>query len=282
MFRFSPIISIVLLLFCFISCRHSSKKNEQNIIDSLHVYKDTLVLSLPPITACMPIYYALDNQLFAKKRLYVSINTKFSQGDIDKTLLSGKTNGGYVDAYSPHYQKLSSTYSLWFPLEEDWVVVSNKMLRLKSIKDLEGRVVGLAKMSSANSFFAKVLQTQPKPKDVMTVNITDVCVLFKMLNNNQVDAAILSQPFATKAIIIGHNILFEKDIEGSPYSGIYIQTNNYELWAKQAFLEAYNQAVDSLNVYGNDALVPLFEKYAKMSIETVEKKPIMKFRSIQF
>ena len=255
---------LLMVFFGLMSCYGNKPEGDGEKRVNKSVYTDTLNLSLTAITSCMPLYYAYDRGLFDKQGVLVCLHSFQSQVAADTSLL-GVADAGYSDGYSAAYKKLQAKSTLLIPFQEEWALLSNALLRLKSVNDLQGRVVGLDEKALPAFYLDKaLLSTKSKPKDVMTANIGNYIVLEKMLNNNQVDAALLPQPYLSLAKGHGLRLLYQAVHTSAFPSGIYLKEGKKNAQLVRIFREVYNQAIDSINKHKGAALSPLYQKYAKL------------------
>ena len=95
-----------------------------------------------------------------------------------------------------------------------------------------------------------------------------------MLENNQLDAAVLPEPFATEARLLGARQMYEA--RGAEKSrGMIVFRSKYIADKSHAkFLEllrrGYNQAVDSLNRHGVKCCLPILLNHYKISQQVAD------------
>lgn len=134
-----------------------------------------------------------------------------SQMDADTALLGDAVIGGTTcrsrlalyqrQGRASHLQVIGS-------VEEKWSLVVCGMLRARRVKDLTGLTVATAREDASSVLCDKILrEAGVSPSRVYHPQINSLAVRLQMLTNNQVDAAMLPEPYATIAQRQGHRIL---------------------------------------------------------------------------
>jgi NitT/TauT family transport system substrate-binding protein len=124
-----------------------------------------------------------------------------------------------------------------------------------------------------------------KTERVFRIQINDVHVRLKMLENNEMDALILTEPQAAVARMLKHKVLLDTRQLDMEMGVIVSQWKDMdgEVRAKQlrAFTRGYNKACDSINQYGLEHYAPLIAKYCKVKPEAVKQiRKDLKFHRI--
>ena len=114
-----------------------------------------------------------------------------------------------------------------------------------------------------------------KSEQVFRIQVNDVNVRLKMLENNEMDALILTEPQAAMARMLKHKVLMDTRKLDMQMGVIVTQWKDMdgENRAKQlrAFMRGYNRACDSINRYGIASYAPLIAKYCHVKKESVEQ-----------
>jgi NitT/TauT family transport system substrate-binding protein len=114
-----------------------------------------------------------------------------------------------------------------------------------------------------------------KSERVFRIQINDVNVRLKMLENNEMDALMMTEPQAAVARMLKHKVLMDTRKLDMQMGAIVVQWDGMEEAnrAKQlrAFMRAYNRACDSINQYGVAHYAPLIVKYCHVKKEALSQ-----------
>ena len=284
-------------LFCvsapfllFTACHDSNPETEDaandsivNVGDSLQRDSDALVLALTPTVDCLPLYYAKQSGVFQTLGLKVNLLTYRSQFDCDTAMLGSTAMGGATDLVRLHYyadehrplSAVTSTDGVWK------LLVSGK-LRIKKTTLLKERMISVARFS-ASDYFSKVAldAARMKYRDVFRPQINDCCLRTSMLNNNQIDAAMLPEPMATKARLAGHRVLYATTEKSEKMGCLAFKpdflTEKDSLNRVQLLLKGYNQAVEEINQKGKAVCADILKSQYGLAPQVVDSLVLPKY-----
>jgi NitT/TauT family transport system substrate-binding protein len=116
-----------------------------------------------------------------------------------------------------------------------------------------------------------------KTERVFRIQINDVNVRLKMLENNEMDALLMTEPQATQALLGKHKVLLDTrqlDMQMGVLAfrekGMDDQNRRRQM---EVFLKGYNEACDSLNHYGVKQYRDVIRKYYKISEQALKSLP---------
>lgn len=90
----------------------------------------------------------------------------------------------------------------------EWRVVVCGMLKAHKIKELKGMTVAISRFDGSDRVCDSIVAAAGlEPTDVYHPQIDSLVIRCQMLNNNQIDAALLPLPLAEKAKAVGHRII---------------------------------------------------------------------------
>ena len=254
-----------------------------NVGDSLSRDSDALVIALTPTVDCLPVYYAKQSGIFQTLGLKVNVLTYRSQFDCDTAMLGATAMGGATDLVRLHYyadkrQPLAAVTST----DGNWKLLACGKLRIKKTALLKERMISIARFS-ASDYFSKVALDAARMdySDVFRPQINDVYLRTSMLNNNQIDAAMLPEPLATKARLAGHRVLYATT-EKSENMGCLAFKPSFlaekdSLNRVKLLLQGYNQAVDEINQKGKIACVDILLKQYELAPQVVDSLSLPKY-----
>lgn len=249
---------------------------------------DSLALKVGvlPTLDCLPMYVAKERALF-DSAVDIRLKPFKAQMDCDEALRKGYLEGNVTDIVRA-LRLRSQGVDIDFTSSTNvyWQLVSNRKARIKALKQMTDKMVAMTRYS-ATALLADhaVDSAKLKQDEVFRIQINDVSLRLGMLLNNEMDAALLPEPFATTARLYKNPVLVDsrdKDLR----LGLITFTNKAlkdESRKRQidAFVKGYNAACDSLNKYGIANYAPLVEKYCKTDAKTVAALPKIKFSHIE-
>lgn len=254
-----------------------------NVGDSLSRDSDALVIALTPTVDCLPVYYAQQSGIFQTLGLKVNLLTYRSQFDCDTAMLGATAMGGATDLVRLHYyanehQPLSAVTST----DGVWKLLACGKLRIKKTALLKERMISVARFSASDYFSQVALEAVKMDyRAVFRPQINDYYLRTSMLNNNQIDAAILPEPMATKARLAGHRVLYSTT-EKSEKMGCLAFKPSFlaekdSLNRVHLLLKGYNQAVVEINQKGKAACAAILKNQYKLAPQVIDSLTLPKY-----
>lgn len=226
--------------------------------------KADVVLAVVPLAESMPILYARDAGLFEKAGLCVAVEVYEAQADCDSAVL-GHADGGYLDGYSRSSARLGGALVRVATLSGGgWGIVVSPAMRSKSVADLKERVVASARAEASAHYLDAALAAGGKLKasQVMMPHVGSFRTRTSMVANNQVEAAILPQPYLSAAAARGCKRLYVLPAATEGGASLAIKPGRCNAERQKSLRAVYAQAIDSLHQHGKRLLPPLLTRYA--------------------
>ena len=284
---FFLLISIPSLLFSACQKDKAEKVEPVPVVDSVACGSDALVLSLTPTVESLPLYYAEKTGIFDTLGLKVSLRTYASQFDCDTAMLGTTAIGGSSDLVRLHYYAAQGDrLTAVTGLDGRWALLSSGVLRIKKTASLKDRMVAVARFSSSDIYSKEAVEAAKlEYADVFRPQVNDHRLRAAMLNNNQIDAAILPEPFLTQAKLAGHPVLYQIP-EKSGRMGCLVFQSSVLKDKKTAgqvrlILKAYNQAVAEINQKGGEVCHDIFKNDYQIPKEVMAKLKLPKYRKAE-
>ncbi len=224
-----------------------------------------LHLALVPNKDCLPIYYAERVGIYDSLGLKLQIATYFSQMDCDTTLMGQVVDGGWADPVRiDHYGKKMNGLEVMWKGTNRWAIYVCEQLRIREVKALEGRTVGVARSSAETSFLDKMLKANKCNSDkVYRPLINDLRLRAMMLSGNQIDAAVLTWPYTSLAQANKHKCICTHP-DADPQGYFVMRTKSLK---KQSVKEQWKllekgrkMALDSFKIKGSKAYGLVLQK----------------------
>ncbi len=259
------IFTLLMSVLVFQSCR-SDKSSTTSFNFGTERYDSTaLHLALVPNKDCLPIYYAERVGIYDSLGLKLQIATYFSQMDCDTTLMGKIADGGWADPTRiAHYGNKMKNLEVMWKGTIQWAIFSSERLRIRDVKSLEGKTVGIARSSSEADFLDRVLTANKCNKDrVYRPLINDLRLRAMMLSGNQIDAAVLTWPYTSLALANKHKCIYSQSNVNA--SGVFVMKKNslkkQQVKQQWKLLEkGRKMAIDSFRIKGPKAYSLILQK----------------------
>ena len=279
--RYTKILPLVLLgLLLLVGCSESYEETKRitraQRLKAMREDSAALKVAVLPTLDCLPIYLAKEHQMFDTA---VDIRLKLftAQMDIDTALTNRRVEVGVSDLVRmERLKKQGDSLRYITSTNAYWQLVTNRNARLSNLKHLDDKMLAMTRYSVTDLLGDLAVDSAKlKTERVFRIQINDVNVRLKMLENNEMDALILTEPQAAQARLLKHKVLMDTRKLDMQMGVIVSQWKGMdeENRAKQlrAFTRGYNKACDSINQYGIERYAPLIEKYCRVKSEALKE-----------
>lgn len=281
------VIVAILGLLIFALTRHSQAEAPQEEEDVK--VADTLALNLicTPTLESLPFYHALESGLCDSFDLALGIKTETSQFDVDSIMRRTKRiDGAVFDVHRlKHYREIRRA----LPVAESiylyggWQLVTAAPLRIREAKQLKKRTVATARFATSSTLLENILRgSGVNTADLYHAQINDFLLRTNMLDEAQIDASLLPEPFATLAVTRGHRSVWRNDSVCSFVLCFRNQVLKDKRKQKQIEIlkKVYNAAVLDLNSHGTHAADSALIKAYRLPQTVVDTLRLPKYRPL--
>ena len=250
---FSLMLASVLMLA---SCGGNSSRSDaaQRGAGQGDTAKVDCSLALMATLDCLPFFYAETHGIYRRLGLDVAVTPYRSQLACDTAL----TRGAADIVYSDHLvakraeQKAAEGWETALSLNDAWTLVAYRGLRIRNVKALEGRDIGITRSSESLEKLEATLQASGlSAEQVYLPQINDLNIRMLMVAQGQLAAAMLTEPYTAAAAARGNMLLPTAGGEAH-HSRLLRRKGKQALpdgkW--QTIIKGYNMAVDSINERG--------------------------------
>ena len=237
-----------------------------------------LKIAVMPTLDCLPIFIAKDHQMFDT---VVDIRLKrfTAQMDCDTALIRGRVEGAISDLVRTERMIKEGTPLQYVAATNAyWLLISNRQLRMSSLKHLDDRMLAMTRYSVTDLLGDLAVDSAKlAPERVFRVQINDVNIRLKMLENNEMDALLLTEPQATQALLGKHKVLLDTRKMDIQMGVLAFRTKGMDDKNRKrqmkVFLKGYNEACDSLNHYGVLHYKDVIRKHYQISEQALKQLP---------
>lgn len=277
------ILWMTVFAFClfFCSCGESDKQRKERVRASQ--ISDSLALKVAtlPTLDCLPVFIAADKGMYASNGVEVKIIPFNAQIDCEQALLNKQVECTVTDIFRAERIKAKDPGAAYITTTGAyWQLISNRKARITEIRHLSEKMVAMTRYSATDYLVNVALDSVRTENNVFRIQINDVNVRLSMLQNNAMDAMVLTEPQATTARLAGNPVLMDSR-QKSIFPGAFIAAGglNDEHRKKQleTFTKVYNMACDSINKYGIQHYADIIKRYCQTDDATVKALPKMLF-----
>ena len=270
------IVTICLVVGCSESYEETKRITKAQRLKAMREDSAALKVAVLPTLDCLPIYLAKDHQMF-DTAVDIRLKQFTAQMDIDTALANHRVEVGVSDLVRiERLKKQGDSLRYLTSTNAYWQLVSNRGARILDLKHLDDKMLAMTRYSVTDLLGDLAVDSAKlKSERVFRIQINDVNVRLKMLENNEMDALILTEPQAAQARLLKHKVLMdtrkldmEMGVIVSQWKGMDEETRAKQL---RAFTRGYNKACDSINQYGIENYASLIEKYCHVKPEALKQ-----------
>ena len=162
-------------------------------------------LGVLPTMECLPFYYADSTGLFDSLGVDVKLVTFDAAMDADTAYVNGKIDGIVTDLVKACiWQGQGDTAKVAMVSElRMWLITAPKARLLKA-ESLREKIVGITRHSAVDYFADKILESvKLQSIDLNKPQINNIRLRGLMVDQDQMDGAILPEPYASEAVARG-------------------------------------------------------------------------------
>lgn len=282
---FIGIVAVLILFSCGQSYEESKRLSKALRIKLAKEDSAALKIAVMPTLDCLPFYLAEDHDLFDTA---VDIRLKHftAQMDVDTAMMNRRVELAVTDLVRAERMiKQDSAIGYLTATNAYWQLITNRIARMTQLKHLEDKMLAMTRYSVTDMLGDLAVDSAKlKPEFVFRIQINDVNIRLKMLENNEMDALLMTEPQAAQARLLKHKVLLDTRSLDMKMGAVVMR--NKEMTEKNrkrqldVMIKGYNDACDSINKNGVAAYSDLVMKYCKVKKNTVESLKDIKFEKI--
>lgn len=286
---FSFLTVMLLSSFVLTACHKSYNEKRQKEKASREELQreDSLALKIAtvPTLDCLPLFIGVEDSMFTRNGIEVHLKQQDAQIDCD-TLVRGRYVEGLTSDLIRTERLKREGIALRYITATDsyWQLYTNRLARIKELKQLSDKMIAMTRFS-VTDYLADYVIDSAKPKyDVYKIQINDPRTRIKMILNNEMDAALFTEPQATTARIYGNLMLMDSREKNIRMGVIAFREKALVDKRRQqqlkTFIKVYNMAVDSINNNGLQHYAAVITKYTGADSKTIKALPQLRFSHV--
>ena len=277
--KYIPIIILLgLLSGCGSSYEEQRREAEARQLQSLREDSAALKVAILPTLDCLPLFVAAECQMF-DSAVDIRLKPYTAQMDIDTALIRGRVEVGVSDLVRGERMIAQGTRLDYLTRTNAyWQLIGNRQSRITQLKHLDDRMMAMTRYSATDLLGDLAVDSAKlKTEYVFRIQVNDVYVRWKMLENNEMDALLLTEPQATQARLLKHHVLLDSRKENLWLGAILCQKGLEQDTARQRQMEAlrkgFQRACDSINRFGVRHYGTVLARYAKIDDNVLRQLP---------
>ena len=270
------------MLSCAVSCGESEKDRKEQ--EKANRISDSLALKVAtlPTLDCLPVFVAYERGMFKAQGVEVRIMPFTAQVECDQALLDKKVECAVTDVFRAEKMKTKDPgLSYITQTGAYWQLIANRKARVNEIRQLSEKMIAMTRYSATDYLVNVALDSVHTENQVFRIQVNDVNVRLSMLQNNAMDAMMLTEPQATTARIAGNPMLMDSRAKGI-FPGAFVargkMDDEHRRKQLETFTTVYNMACDSINKFGMMHYADIIKKHCLTDDATVKALPKMVFQ----
>ena len=275
---FIGIVAALIFFSCGQSYEETKRISKAQRLKLIREDSAALKVAVLPTLDCLPLFLAEDHEMFDTA---VDIRLKLftAQMDVDTAIMNNRVELGVTDLVRAERMiKKATPIEYLTATNAYWQLITNRMARMTELKHLDDKMLAMTRYSVTDLLGDLVVDSvKLKPEHVFRVQINDVNIRLKMLENNEMDALLMTEPQAAQARLLKHKLDMQMGAIVVRNKGMDDKNRKRQL---DVLIKGYNEACDSIDKYGVASYSDLIVKYCKVRPATVESLKDIRFNKI--
>ena len=271
---------------CGQSYKEKREISRQKMVQQHREDSAALKVAVMPTMDCLPLFVASERGMFGKTDVRLRLFT--AQMDCDTAVAGGSVQGTVTDLVRAERLMQKGTPLKYVTTTNAyWQLFTNRTARIKTLKQLDDKMVAMTRYSVTDLLADRVRDSAKLDRErLFKIQVNDVNIRLKMLQNSEIDAALLTEPQAMLARLARHTQLMDTRKLNLTMGAIAFREKDLEAKKRQQQLEdfkkGYNTACDSLTKLGIAQYRDIVVKYCGLGANQVDSLPRdLKFRHIE-
>ena len=278
-------VAALLLFSCGQSYEETKRITKAQRLRLMREDSAALKIAVLPTLDCLPFYLAKDHNMFDT---VADIRLKLftAQMDIDTALINNRVELGVTDLVRAERMiKQGAPLEYFTATDAYWQIITNRMARMTELKHLDDKMLAMTRYSVTDMLGDMAIDSaRLQPEHVFRIQINDVNIRLKMLENNEMDALVMTEPQAAQARMLKHKVLLDTRKLDMKMGAVVVRNKGMDDKSRKLQLDVlvkgYNEACDSINKYGVGSYSDLVMKYCKVKKTAVESLKDIRYSKI--
>lgn len=255
------------------ACQTQPVDRAQQIADSLRNDSLTLKIGYLPTIDCLPLLVAQEDGLLDSLNVKIRLVRYEAGMDLDTAFQRNRINGMLTDlCRAIQYNQKDEEIKVISKTDGIYYLVTARKQRLRKVKDLKERMVAIARNEVSDFLLDKLLTSEKMGTDeVNRPQINAIPLRQDMITNEEIDAGIIPEPYATRALVSGDRLITDSKKLNSQLGCIVFPLKTIVDREKDLIhlTVAYNLAAERINQSGKK-YASLLQKEFGVNVEVTD------------
>lgn len=270
---------LLIIAATIVFCACNKTQNNAATSSSTKNNDSCIIIGLLPTLDCIPFYVAREKHIYENMGIDVKYVFLNSQMDIEKYLNEGKIDIGASDIFRTIlYQNKHKNIRFLVSSSREWYLCVNKKTRITKTDQLGDRLIASTRQSLLDFYCDSISKGLNKNSGLLLKpQINDIFIRLQMLNENQIDAAVLPYPQSLAALSKGQKKIDILSSKG--FAGFAVSEKRIKKYASRIpdIINGYNMAIDSMKNSPTDPLPSIIKKHFQ-----IDSIPVSAIKSTTF
>ena len=277
----------LLIVGCGQSYDETKRLKQEKRTRELREDSAALKVAVMPTLDCLPLFVAEEREMF-DTIVDIRLKCYTAQMDCDTALQRGRVEMAVSDLVRAERMKgvrrqesgVSRNMTIGYVTATNayWLLIGNRNQRITNLSHLDDRMLAMTRYSVTDLLGDLAVDSAKlKTERVFRIQVNDVNVRLDMLENNEMDALLMTQPQVTQALLLKHHVLLDTrqlDMQmGVIVEDSVVMSHPNRQRQREVLIKGYNMACDSLNYFGVKHYSDIIRKYYKLSEQALRQLP---------
>ena len=277
----------LLIVGCGQSYDETKRLKQEKRTRELREDSAALKVAVMPTLDCLPLFVAEEREMF-DTIVDIRLKCYTAQMDCDTALQRGRVEMAVSDLVRAERMKgvrrqesgVSRNLTIGYVTSTNayWLLIGNRNQRITNLSHLDDRMLAMTRYSVTDLLGDLAVDSAKlKTERVFRIQVNDVNVRLDMLENNEMDALLMTQPQVTQALLLKHHVLLDTrqlDMQmGVIVEDSVVMSHPNRQRQREVLIKGYNMACDSLNHFGLKHYSDIIRKYYKLSEQALRQLP---------
>lgn len=282
--------SIILLIsaLCMAACGQSYEEGKRQTAEELSRMRtqDSLAFKVGVGQGidCLPAYVAEAEGLFDSLGVDIRLKRYTAQIKMDKALADGRLEAAFTDMVrAQRIEKVNGGRMKVYATNAHWQLIANRKARVGNPSQLKDKMIGMTRHSATDMLCDVICDSaRLNSETVFKIQINNPAIRLGMLQNNEIDAVWLPEPYVTVARN-QHNKVMKDTRMMNIHMGVLavpvpvVDKDGKRKKQHEAFVKAYGIACKRINQKGVKHYLNIIAKESGISVQMLKGLPDIKF-----
>lgn len=249
------VFAVLLLLFGCNASNEANKNKDSLSTDSIEEIEEVddgyIKVGYLPTLDALPLLVAQNEGYFDSLNVKVKLIRYEAGLDQDTAFAKKRINGMVTDlCRAIILNSKNSSVKVISKTDGVWYLVTARKQRLRKVQDMEERMIAIAREEASDYLLDRILEKGQVDLDIVNrPQINNLPLRQHMISSEEIDAGIIPEPWATKAVVNGDRLIANnKELNLQPGCIVFNQRTIVEKEAEiKIIAKAYNLAIQQIN-----------------------------------